>query len=477
MAMMSIGRAIGWLAQQQPDAPLITHEGTTITRAEFERRTNRLARDYAQRGVKQGDFVTIALPNSIEFYEASVATWKLGATPQPISARLPAIERQAIIELAKPSLVVGLDEADAHGVPAVPAGHAPQDVLEDGPPADRTAPSLKAPTSGGSTGRPKIIVSALKGETDPEAGDPRTQLVPGPLYHNAPFLFSTRGLFGGAHIVLMTRFDAETALQLMDAHRVQYVIMVPTMMQRIWRLPEETRAGFDLSSLDVLLHMAAPCPAWLKQAFIDWLGAEKIHELYAGTEAQVATYLTGTEWLAHRGSVGKPMSGEIRILDEDGKQLPPGEMGEVFMMAAGGQGSTYRYVGAEAKARGGWESLGDMGYVDEDGYLYLGDRQTDMILSGGANIYPAEVEAAVDAHPAVRSSAAIGLPHEDMGQAVHAIVDIADAELDEATLLAFLGERLARYKVPRTLEFVREPVRDDAGKVRRSALRDERVKA
>lgn len=476
MATMSIGRAIGWLAEQQPDAPLVTHESTTITRAEFERRTNRLARDYAQRGVKLGDFVTIALPNSIEFYEATVATWKLGATPQPISARLPAVERDAIIKLAKPSLVVGLSPEDAAGVASVGVGHAPSESIDDGPLEDVTAPSLKAPTSGGSTGRPKIIVSAQKGVADPENADlARTQLVPGPLYHNAPFYFSTQSLCSGAHLIVMTRFDAETALRLIEAHRVQYVIMVPTMMQRIWRLPETVRAQYDMSSLEVMLHMAAPCPAWLKEAWIDWIGGAKVHELYAGTESQVATYITGDDWLTHRGSVGKPMMGEIRILDEEGNELPHGETGEVFMMPPQGQGSTYRYIGAEAKARDGWESLGDMGHVDADGFLYLGDRKTDMILSGGANIYPAEVEAAIDAHPAVRSSAAIGLPHEDMGQAVHAIIDLADAQLDEAELLAFLAERLGRYKIPRSIEFVREPVRDDAGKVRRSALRDERI--
>jgi bile acid-coenzyme A ligase len=215
---------------------------------------------------------------------------------------------------------------------------------------------------------------------------------------------------------------------------------------------------------------------WLKEAWIEWLGAEKIRELYAGTEAQVATVITGEEWLQHRGSVGRPIGGgQIRILGEDGQELPPGEVGEVFMMPARGRGSTYRYIGAEARSHEGWESLGDMGYLDADGYLYLADRQTDMILSGGANIYPAEVEAALDAHPAVRSSAVIGLPDEDLGNATHAIVDIADADVGEPELREFLVERLARYKQPRTYELVREPLRDDAGKLRRSRLREERL--
>jgi len=241
------------------------------------------------------------------------------------------------------------------------------------------------------------------------------------------------------------------------------------------RLGEQVRARYDMSSLVRILHLGAPCPAWLKAAFIEWLGPSRVHELYAGTEAQVVTTITGDEWLEHRGSVGLPRGGSIKILDAEGRELPPGEIGEVFMLPNAGQGSTYRYIGAEPKARDGWESLGDMGYLDADGYLYLADRQSDMILSGGANVYPAEVEAAIDAHPAVRSSAVIGLPDDDLGNRVHAIVDIAEHELEVEALRAFLTERLARYKQPRSFELVRTPLRDDAGKVRRSALRAERL--
>jgi bile acid-coenzyme A ligase len=304
------------------------------------------------------------------------------------------------------------------------------------------------------------------------------QLVPGPLYHNAPFSFSMQGLFSGGHLVVMSRFDAEESLQLIERYRVQYAVMVPTMMHRIWRLGENVRARYDLSSLERILHLGAPCPVWLKQAFIDWLGPERVNELYAGTEAQGVTIITGSEWLARKGSVGKAQVGsQIKILDEHGNELPPGQIGEVYMRPKDGPGSTYKYIGANAKSRDGWETLGDLGYLDADGYLYLADRQTDMILCGGANIYPAEVESAIDTHPAVRSSAVIGLPDEDLGNAVHAIVDIADAELDAETLLAHLGEQLARYKIPRSFEFVRSPLRDDAGKVRRSALRSERIAA
>jgi bile acid-coenzyme A ligase len=480
MATLPIGRAFRELAERAPDRAAITHEGRTVTRGELERRTNRLARAYAALGVGQDHFVTIGLPNGIEFLEAVVATWKLGATPQPINARLPRLEREAIIALANPALVVGVEEALVGGRPAIPAGFAPDPSLPDTLLPDRVAASWKALTSGGSTGRPKLIVAGGPGVVDPGV-PPRFQfapdgclLIPGPLHHNGPFSWASIGLFAGNHVVLMSRFAARETLALIVRLRADMVLLVPTMMQRIWRLPERERLGFDLSSLRVVWHTAAPCPAWLKQAWIDWLGPERIWELYGGTEAQVFTTITGTQWLAHRGSVGRPLTGEIRILDEQGRDVPPGAAGEIFLRRSPGTPPTYRYVGAEARAIGDWESLGDMGWMDADGYLYLTDRQTDMILVGGANVYPAEVEAALDAHPHVRSSAVIGLPDEDLGQRIHAIVQV-DREVTDAELRAHLAERLAPYKLPRSFERAAEPLRDDAGKLRRTALRDARV--
>ncbi|MBR9835755.1 MAG: AMP-binding protein, partial [Alphaproteobacteria bacterium] len=234
---------------------------------------------------------------------------------------------------------------------------------------------------------------------------------------------------------------------------------------------------YDLSNLTALWHLAAPCPPWLKKAFIDWLGAEVIWELYGGTEGQGSTTIQGTDWLTHKGSVGKPVETcEMKIVDEDGNTLPPGEVGEVFLRPLAGQGTSYYYLGAEAKEiEGGWESLGDMGYMDEDGFLYLSDRRSDMVVVGGANIYPAEIEAALDAFPGVRSSAVIGLPDEDMGAHLHAIVDIPDGTLDEAALRDHLAERLVKYKLPKSIEMVTEPLRDDAGKTRRKALREARL--
>ena len=472
---MPIGAAIRWLAEQDPDRPAVTHEGRTVTRAELERRTNRLARAYEAMGVGQDDLVTIALPNGIEAYEAAVAVWKLGATPQPVSAKLPERELDAIIELARTPIVVGRGD--------LAPGFEPDRSLPYGPLPDRVASAWKAPTSGGSTGRPKLIVAGQPGVTDPEVCASRglgmapgdVQLVPGPLYHNGPFSFSMNGLFSGGHLVVMSRFDASEALRLMEEHRVQWVLLVPTMMLRIWRLPEEERLARDLSSLRAILHLAAPCPAWLKEAWIGWLGPERIVELYAGTEAQGVTIIWGQEWLEHRGSVGRPVGSEMRILHPDtGEELPPGEIGEVWMRTQSPT-PTYRYVGAEARAMdGGWESLGDMGSMDADGYLYLADRRNDMILSGGANIYPAEVEAALEEHPAVRSCAVVGLPDDDLGQRAHAVVQVADPAVTADDLRAHLATRLVRYKVPRTFELVDEPVRDDAGKVRRSALAEER---
>lgn len=477
--VMPIGAVIRWLAEQDPDRPAVTQvpvpsvpiEERTVTRRELDTRTNRLARTYERLGVTQGQFVTIGLPNGIDFYEAAVAAWKLGATPQPVSSRLPQRERDEIVALAQPALVVTEPippDDDASDEPIVP---------------DRVAPSLKAPTSGGSTGRPKIIVSGSPGVADPTqsfalnfgARLNGVQLVPGPLYHNGPFLFSMAALFTGNHLVVMPRFDALRSLELIERFAVDWLVLVPTMMQRMYRLPDDVKARIDLSSLSAFLHFAAPCPPWLKEAWIDWIGAEKVWELYGGTEGQRSTTIRGDEWLAHRGSVGKPDDGTIVICDADGNPLPPGEVGEVWLVPP--DEPTYRYIGAEARRHAeGWESLGDLGWVDDDGYLYMADRRTDLILAGGANIYPAEVEAALDEHPGVRSCAVVGLPDDDLGQRVHAVVE-TDGEVSDDELRTFLRERLVSYKIPRSFERSEGPVRDDAGKVRRSGLRDERARA
>jgi len=482
MATISLSRILAHWSAIQPDRVAVSHESDAVTYAELDARSNRLARAYAARGVGVDDFVTVALPNGIEFFESCFAIWKLGATPQPVSAKLPKFERDQIIEIGSPKLVVGVPDGEQAGVKRLPIGFAAEPNLADAPLSERTASAWKAMTSGGSTGRPKLIVAKVPAQWDPEGaflnfGMRGSVLIPGPLYHNGPFVWAMIGLYKGNSVTVTTRFDAEETLKLIDEHRVDTVYLVPTMMQRIWNLPTHVRERYDVSSLKTLWHLAAPCPVWLKEAYIDWLGADVIWELYGGTEGQGSTVITGTEWLSHKGSVGKPVETcEMKIVGENGDTLPVGQVGEVFMRPKAGPGTTYRYIGAEAKKiEGGWESLGDMGRMDADGYLYLSDRQTDMILCGGANIYPAEVEAAIDAFPGVRSSAVIGLPHEDLGNAIHAIVDAPHGNVSQADLIAHLEERLVRYKVPRSFEFVVEPLRDDAGKVRRKALRDERV--
>jgi bile acid-coenzyme A ligase len=249
------------------------------------------------------------------------------------------------------------------------------------------------------------------------------------------------------------------------------------MMKRIWNLPPGVRMSYDLSALRVVWHLAEPCPPWLKEAWMVWLGPERIYELYAGTEGQLRTVITGPEWLGHRGSVGRPAGGEVQICDRDGTVLAPRTEGEIWMRSSRVT-PAYRYVGAEARVRpGGWESLGDMGWLDEDGYLYLGDRAQDMILVGGSNVYPAEVESAVNEHPAVESCAVIGLPDDERGSRVHAIVQADPTRVTADDLMAFTAERLVAYKRPRTIEFVDTPLRDDAGKMRRSALRRARMPA
>src|SRR5688500_718326 len=281
MAKMSYGRRITRLAELDPERPAVTCGPSTLTRRQLEQRSNRLAHDFLERGVETGDMVTIAVANSTDWYVSMAACWKTGAIPQPVSAKLPARELQAILELAQPKLVVGVSDDVTHGRPAIPLHYEPQST-DDTPPPDAVSPAWKAPTSGGSTGRPKLIVS----------GDPAVYqdafaaffglvpggalVMPGPLYHNGPFIWTTQALLRGSAVALLERFDAEATLAAIEAHRAEVVYLVPTMMKRIWRLPEEVRERYDLSSLTTVWHLAEPCPDWLKQGWIDWLGAERI---------------------------------------------------------------------------------------------------------------------------------------------------------------------------------------------------------
>ena len=477
MGLVSFNTLIGDLAKERPDQVAVICNTETITYQQLDRASNRLARFYQAKGVKHNDYVTLALGNGIEIFVVCLALWKCGAIPQPVSYRLPQKELQAIVQLAKSRLVIGVDPALLPGYQVIPAGFTPDASLSDNPLQDSVARHWKAPTSGGSTGRPKLIVSGEPATLDITLDSlvriPRDEvsLIPGPIYHNGPFIAAMHSLLRGNEVIVMTKFDAEECLQLIEQHQVTWTVMVPTMMQRIWRLPENVRHQYNVSTLNTLWHMAAPCAPWLKEAFIDWLGGDIIFELYGGAEGHGTTVITGTEWMAHKGSVGKVQPGcQVKIVNEQGETVPTGQTGEIYFLPDTGQGSTYHYIGAEPDAiEGGWETLGDIGYFDQEGYLYLCDRKKDMILSGGANVYPAEVEGAIESHPNVRSAIVVGLPDEDLGQKVHALVD-APKGLTQEDLCEYLSEELVRYKIPRSFEFVNEPLRDDAGKARRSQI-------
>jgi bile acid-coenzyme A ligase len=473
-----------WYAERKPNDTIAVSHGTdTLTWSQLESSANRRANAFAELGVKAGDFVAIGLPNSNAFYETTFAVWKLGATPTSLSPRLPRGEAAAVLEILKPALVVG-GEPDWNAPVSVPRDFVPQGVSDA--PLDRpVARYWKAMTSGGSTGRPKVILDHQPAVIDTVAPplliEPGMSLLnPGPLYHNAPFIVSHYALFAGGRVTGMVKFDAEECLRQIAQNKVEWVNFVPTMMHRIWSLPEDVRNRYDVSSLKIVFHMAAPMPMWLKEKWIDWLGPEKIYELYGGTERQGRTVISGTEWLKHKGSVGRAdESCGIRIIGKDGRDVAPGESGEIYFLPTDGVATSYHYLGAAPKQlTGGWESLGDIGRMDEDGYLYLGDRLTDMILRGGANIYPAEIEAAMMAHPKVRSCVAIGLPDPELGQRVHAIVELAD-ETEAQTVIDgmsdFLADLLSKYKHPESFELTRVALRDDTGKVRRTAVRDERL--
>ena len=447
---MSISRAISWLADAEPGAVAVRCGADVLTRTELDRATNRLARRWIGAGLGVDDLVAISLPNGLDAVLATVATWKAGATPMPLSPRLPAAERAAILDLASPALVVDgpvdlPDDRDGDG---------------DGPLPDLAASCWKAPTSSGSTGQPKLIRADAPARVDPSGAvagfvpQHAVQLVAGPLFHAAPFVYAMRGLMTGHELVLMPHFDAAEWLRLVEAHRVTWGMLVPTMMQRITRAP--ARASYDVSSLGSVLHLGARCPAWLKRDWIDWLGPERVVELYAGTESQGLALIRGDEWLAHPGSVGRGVGGsEFRVVRPDGTDADDDEVGEILMRRLPGDGR--------------WHTLRDSGHLDADGYLHVGDRLDDVIVTGGVKVQPADVEAVLDQHPRVGSSVVVGRPHDDLGEQVHAVVE-TDVEVRELT--AWAADRLDPEKRPRSWQLVTTPLRDDTGKARRREWRN-----
>jgi len=466
-------------AALHPQRPAVVYaNGESIAWGELALRANARAHTLRDMGVRQGDMVTIALPNACSYYEFSFAVWKLGGTPNFFSHRLPAREFSAICALARPRVVIGRD---------VPADVQAPVLSPDAPCDTRAATRIpavtpkywKAATSGGSTGVPKIIVDNQPFSPTTIAGPQpgNSLLVPGPLYHNGPFTGSHRALALGHMVAGMARFDAEQTLRMIDEHAIEDVHLVPTMMHRIWSLPEAVKRRYRMDSVKTVFHYGAPIAPWLKRCWIDWLGPEKIWELYASTEYLGATLVRGDEWLTKPGTVGRVAGASaLRVLRADGSTCPPGEVGELFFLPPEPAQRPYHYVGVASRVvDGGWESVGDMGWVDEDGYLFIADRRADLILRGGANVYPAEIEAAIDAFAGVQGSVVVGLQHEDLGEVPHAIVQVADVQaFDVAALTTHLRAQLAAYKMPVSLELTSTNLRDEAGKARRIAVRDER---
>lgn len=464
-----------------PDRPAVSHGDDTLTWRQLADAVDRAAGALLARGVESGDIVTFAVPNSIGLVTAIFGCWRVGAIPQVLSMSLVTAELADIVALARPRVVV----AD----PATPLPPTVARATVSGL-ADDTAvpfvgttvvsPSWKAPVSGGSTGRPKVIVDAAPGIVMPGPvliWDLRPEdhvLLTAPMHHNSPFSIGMLSLVVGGRLTVMDRFDAEAVLAGVASRRITWLYQVPAMMHRIMDLDPRVRDSYDLSSLRSVWHVGAPCPPWLKREWIDMVGPEHIWELYAGTEGQAGTRINGVEWLEHVGSVGRVAWGELQIRDDDGRPVPPNVAGLVYLRSEAD--ATYRYLGAtpdRLAADPSWETLGDVGYLD-DGYLYLLDRRSDMILVGGENIYPAQIEAVLEQMPGVRSAAVIGLPDPELGARLHAIVE-ADPDLPIATIEERVRAQLGPRKRPATYEVVAEPLRDSAGKMRRSQLRAERL--
>jgi len=479
-----LGMLISAYAARDPERPALTVGDTTLSRGALDAAANRRARQLAGLGIGGRDVIVVALPNTAEFYVTILAAWKLGATPAHVSHRLTEKEFAEILALAAPKLVVGGPPAVVSGLPHLAEGDAPSPGLSDAPLPPAEAAPWRMSTTGGSTGRPKLIIDPLPtiwgtGRSGLQRPPGATIINPSPLFHSAPFALIIPGLCEGCHVVEMGRFDPERWLALVARHRVEWAYLVPTMMARIAKLPLAVRLQADLTSLKTLFHTAAPCPRWLKAFWIEWLGPDAVWELYGGTERFGATLIGGREWLEHPGSVGRVRaSSAVRVLGRDGTDMPVAEIGEICFRWEPTAPTACRYIGSEARRYGDWVTLGDLGWLDADGYLYIADRRTDMIVCGGANLYPAEIEAAIDACDGVIDSVVVGLPDHDLGQRVHAIVQVEPGTLGTITaadIFNGLTTRLTIIKQPRSIEFTTRPIRDDAGKVRRSAWRAECV--
>ncbi|MCW1429691.1 class I adenylate-forming enzyme family protein [Novosphingobium sp. JCM 18896] len=457
-----IADRIDALAAQRGDDPALTVEDETWSYRALAQASRRAASRLHALGARPGDMVVLPMANSPEQVACFLGAWRLGATPLPLSQTVPEIELDHIMRAAGARIVLRAGQ-DLAGEPLWQA-------------PSLTAARCRAQASGGSTGLPKVIV-----DTEPSTVDPAEDhwgwtegpalFVPGPTYHSGPMNHLIGGLTRGVHVVMMRKFDAGQAIALIARHRPHWALFVPTMMNRLLKAAQSPADRAVLASLRRVWHSAAACPAWLKQAWIDLVGPDAVWEIFGGSEGVSTTIISGREWLDHPGSVGRAAgNGEIAVFDAAGQPVPPGTVGEIFMR---NRVDPRRFVvisEVSQRLHGEWESFGDLGALDADGFLTLADRRIDMINSGGNNVFPAEVEAAIQSHPAVGDAVVFGQPDDDLGEVVCARVHVENGSLDRDGLLAHLATRLTRYKLPRRIEFTDEPIRNDAGKVRRSGL-------
>ena len=496
-------------ATTTPDKPayVMAGSGEVVTYRQLDERSNQVAQLLRAAGLRRGDSIAFMLENHPRFFEICWGAQRAGLYYTAISSRLTAPEAAYIVQDCEAKVFITssynrevaaaiVDQMPDVGVRLVLDGAVEgydryEDAVAQHPTTKIADESEGADMlySSGTTGRPKgVKVPLPEGDIGtPSSVTALAQLLygftadsvylsPAPMYHAAPLRFSMAVLRLGGTIVAMERFDPVELLRLVEQHRVTHTQVVPTMFVRMLKLDEAERTRHDLSSLQVCIHAAAPCPIPVKEQMIAWWGP-KIYEYYAGTEGNGFCAITSEEWLAHRGSVGKPLVGELHILGEDGEERPTGEAGTIYF----GNGGTFEYHNdpektASARNEHGWSTLGDIGYVDEDGYLYLTDRKSYMIISGGVNIYPQEAENVLTMHPKVMDVAVIGVPNEDFGEEVKAVVqpvDMAEAGPDlERELLAFCKEQLAGYKCPRSVDFQEELPRHPTGKLYKRLLRD-----
>ncbi|WP_052422300.1 AMP-binding protein [Nonomuraea candida] len=467
---------------------VIDTDGARTSYGDLLARVNQVSHGLRARGLTTGDVVAGVLPNGIDALVMVMATGQIGLYYVPINWHLTASEVAYILDDCDAKVVV----TDAGH--AVPGGEVGTDGLAAGQPADapagRTAGTVMWYTSG-TTGFPKGVQRKLPGAApeeivplyawffdqvvDLKPGD-GVHLVTSPMYHSAPCAHAQFALHFGHTVVITPRFDPVHILELIERHRVTNAMMVPTMFHRMLQLPEDVRATYDLSSLRQVIHTAAACPVAVKQRIMEWWGPV-LYEYYGSTESTIAFSVKPHDWLARPGTVGRPAPMfEARILDEDGNELPPGEPGLIYIRSSLGS-FEYRNDPAKTAAsmRGDWYAPGDIGYLDDDGYLFLCDRRTDLIVSGGVNIYPAEIEAALLEHPAVADVAVIGVPDEEWGHNVVALVQPAEGVTPgpalTAELLEHCGPRIARFKQPKVIEYREELPRTPTGKLSRSKVR------